>query len=105
MTSLRSSVANRSDLSLPLRSRTRSRFSTAINASLDGKKNVIVVGGGWAGFGAAKHLCDQNYNVTLLDAASNPGGLSTGMRTPQGRAIEAGMKGFWYQVNHSFDST
>jgi uncharacterized protein with NAD-binding domain and iron-sulfur cluster len=51
-----------------------------------------------AGFGAAKHLSEQGYNVTLLDAAPNPGGLSAGWRTPQGRAVEAGIKGFWYQV-------
>jgi uncharacterized protein with NAD-binding domain and iron-sulfur cluster len=41
---------------------------------------VVVVGGGWAGFGAAKHLAEQGYAVTLLEAAKNPGGLSGGMR-------------------------
>jgi hypothetical protein len=51
-----------------------------------------------AGFGAAKHLSSQGYDVTLLDAAANPGGLSAGWRTAQGRAVEAGIKGFWYQV-------
>ncbi len=51
-----------------------------------------------AGFGAAKHLSEQGYDVTLLDASPNPGGLSAGWRTPQGRAVEAGVKGFWYQV-------
>ncbi len=51
-----------------------------------------------AGFGAAKHLSQQGYNVTLIDASPNPGGLSAGWRTPQGRAVEAGIKGFWYQV-------
>lgn len=51
-----------------------------------------------AGFGAAKHLSSQGYPVTLLDGAPNPGGLSAGWRTPQGRAVEAGVKGFWYQV-------
>ncbi len=53
-----------------------------------------------AGFGAAKHLTEQGYDVTLLDASPNPGGLSTGWRTSQGRAVEAGVKGFWYQVSH-----
>lgn len=43
-----------------------------------------------AGFGAAKHLSQQGYAVTLLDASPNPGGLSSGWRTPQGRAVEAG---------------
>lgn len=51
-----------------------------------------------AGFGAAKHLASQGYSVTLLDGSPNPGGLSTGWRTEQGRAVEAGVKGFWYQV-------
>jgi len=36
--------------------------------------------------------------VTLLDAAPEPGGLATGWRSPQGRACEAGIKGFWYEV-------
>ena len=36
--------------------------------------------------------------MKLLDAAANPGGLSAGWRTKEGRAVEAGMKGFWYQV-------
>ncbi|KAI3436402.1 hypothetical protein D9Q98_005819 [Chlorella vulgaris] len=66
------------------------------------KKKVLVVGGGWAGFGATKHLAEQGYDVTLLDAAPNPGGLSAGWRTPQGRAVEAGVKGFWYQYANIF---
>lgn len=53
----------------------------------------------FAGFGAAKHLAEQGYDVTLVDGSENPGGLSTGWRTPQGRAVEAGTKGFWYQVS------
>ena len=51
-----------------------------------------------AGFGAAKHLSQQGYSVTVLDASPDPGGLSAGWRTEQGRAVEAGVKGFWYQV-------
>ncbi len=27
-------------------------------------KSVVVVGGGWAGFGAALHLSSQGYNVS-----------------------------------------
>ena len=52
-----------------------------------------------AGFGAAKHLSSQGYSVTLIDVSPNPGGLSAGWRTEQGRAVEAGVKGFWYQVH------
>jgi len=36
-------------------------------------KSVVVVGGGWAGFGAAKHLVENGYDVSLLDAQANPG--------------------------------
>ncbi len=43
-----------------------------------------------AGFGAAKHLAQQGFAVTLLDASPNPGGLSAGWRTTQGRSVEAG---------------
>ncbi|MEW5300652.1 MAG: hypothetical protein WDW36_003566 [Sanguina aurantia] len=69
--------------------------------SEEGRK-VIVVGGGWAGFASARHLSSQGYAVTLLEASPNPGGLSTGWRTPGGRAVEAGMKGFWYQYKNIF---
>ena len=36
--------------------------------------------------------------MTLLDGSPNPGGLSAGWRTPQGRSVEAGVKGFWYSL-------
>ncbi len=60
------------------------------------EKKVVVVGGGWAGFGAAHALAKLGYSTTLLDASPNPGGLSTGFRTTLGRPVEAGIKGFWY---------
>ncbi|KAK9843730.1 hypothetical protein WJX81_003891 [Elliptochloris bilobata] len=63
---------------------------------------VVIVGGGWAGFGAAKHLAEQGYAVTLLDAAPEPGGLASGFRTKDGRAYEAGIKGFWYEYHNIF---
>lgn len=59
------------------------------------RPKVVVVGGGWAGFGAAKHLSEQSYDVTLLDAAPDPGGVAAGWKTPSGREMEAGIKGFW----------
>lgn len=55
-----------------------------------------------AGFGAAKHLASQGFDVTLLDGSPNPGGLSAGWRTPQGRSVEAGVKGFWSGLNCNF---
>lgn len=65
-------------------------------------RKAVVIGAGWAGFGAAKHLASQGYRVTLLDGSPNPGGLSAGWRTPQGRSVEAGVKGFWYQYRNIF---
>lgn len=56
-------------------------------------KHVVVVGGGWAGFGAAYALLSAGVNVTILDASKTPGGLSSGWRTPGGRSVEAGIKG------------
>lgn len=67
------------------------------------KKSAVVVGGGWAGFGAAHALAKAGLSVTLLDAAPHPGGLSTGFRTPQGRPVEAGIKGFWWQYHNIYE--
>ncbi|KAI9095343.1 hypothetical protein K1719_026377 [Acacia pycnantha] len=30
-------------------------------------KKVVVVGSGWAGLGAAHHLCNQGFNVNVLE--------------------------------------
>jgi len=65
----------------------------------DGKQ-VVVVGGGWAGLGAARHLSSQGYKVTLIDAAKSLGG--TPWKTESGRTMEAGMKGLWRQYNNIF---
>ena len=62
---------------------------------LNAAPTAVVVGGGWAGFGAAWQLIKHGFDVTLLDASPNPGGLSSGWRTTSGRAVEAGCKGFW----------
>lgn len=57
-----------------------------------------MVGGGWAGFAAALALAKAGADVTILDAAENPGGLSSAFTTPGGQLVEPGIKGFWYQV-------
>lgn len=57
-------------------------------------KHAIVVGGGWAGFGAAYALLRAGVKVTILDASQTPGGLSAGWRTAEGRSVEAGIKGY-----------
>ena len=61
-----------------------------------------MVGGGWAGFGAAKALSEQGYAVTLLDAQKYAGGVSAGWRTSSGRPVEAGTKGFWWDYPNIF---
>ncbi|MBV8885079.1 MAG: FAD-dependent oxidoreductase [Chroococcidiopsidaceae cyanobacterium CP_BM_RX_35] len=63
---------------------------------------VVVVGAGWAGLGATYHLASQGYNVTLLEAGSAPGGLVAGWKTAGGRAVEAGIHGFWYPYKNIF---
>ena len=65
-------------------------------------KKVVVVGAGWAGLGATYHLAKQGYDVTLLEAGSYPGGLVAGWKTPGGRAVEAGIHGFWYPYRNIF---
>lgn len=72
-----------------------------MNSTVSGKK-VIVVGAGWAGLGATHHLVKQGYDVTLLEAGSQPGGLVAGWKTPGGRSVEAGIHGFWYPYNNIF---
>ena len=66
------------------------------------KKEVVVVGAGWAGLGATYHLAKQGYKVTLLEAGSYPGGLVAGWRTNGGRSVEAGIHGFWYPYRNIF---
>ncbi len=50
------------------------------------KPHVAVIGAGWAGWGAAKALCESGCRVTLID----PVGV-IGMSTPDGKPIEAGL--------------
>lgn len=65
-------------------------------------KKIIVIGAGWAGLGATYHLAKQGYDVTLLEASPNAGGLVAGWKTSQGRSVEAGIHGFWYPYENIF---
>ena len=56
--------------------------------------HVVVVGAGWAGWGAAKALCEAGVRVTLIDAMADPTG-TTPLRTASGKSFEAGTRGFW----------
>ena len=65
-------------------------------------KEVVVVGGGWAGYSAAAALSTSpDVKVTILEASPKAsGGLAGGWRTAGGRAVEAGIHGFWrYYTN------
>ncbi|KAE8709254.1 vacuolar ATP synthase subunit B family protein [Hibiscus syriacus] len=59
--------------------------------SIDKRKKVVVVGSGWAGLGAAHHLCNQGFDVTVIDGGDcigNPDDL--------------GIQGFWYPYKNIF---
>jgi uncharacterized protein with NAD-binding domain and iron-sulfur cluster len=59
-----------------------------------GQSHVVVIGGGWAGWGAAKSLCEAGVCVTLIDGMVDPTG-SQPITTKSGKPFEAGTKGFW----------
>ena len=74
-----------------------------IRACATAPKQIVVVGGGWAGYTAAEALsADSNCRVTLLDASPAAGGLAGGWRTPGGRPVEAGIHGFWREYRNTF---
>ena len=60
----------------------------------DTPSHVVVIGAGWAGWGAAKSLCQAGVRVTLIDGMNDPTG-STPVTTPSGKPFEAGTRGFW----------
>ena len=66
------------------------------NAAASGKaqSHVVVVGAGWAGWGAAKALCEAGVRVTLIDGMPDPTG-SQPITTASGKPFEAGTRGFW----------
>jgi uncharacterized protein with NAD-binding domain and iron-sulfur cluster len=57
----------------------------------------VVVGGGWAGFGAASNLSKAGWKVSVLDASPAPGGVAGGKA---GGEIELGIKGCWYHYKN-----
>ncbi|KAM4089439.1 hypothetical protein ACB094_07G151800 [Castanea mollissima] len=50
------------------------------------KKKVVIVGSGWAGLGAAHHLCNQGFDVTVLE----------------GSPEDVGIRGYWYPHRNIF---
>lgn len=68
-------------------------------------KNVVVIGGGWAGFSAADALSRlENVQVHLLDASPRArGGLAAGWTSPRlNLPVEAGVHGFWREYRNTF---
>ena len=63
-------------------------------SSAQQQSHVVVVGAGWAGWGAAKALCEAGVRVTLIDGMADPGG-SEPITTVSGKPFEAGTRGFW----------
>merc|ERR1719238_2539606 len=64
---------------------------------------AVVVGGGWAGFGAAWGLAQRGIDVTVLEASSEAvGGLAAGWSGPDGRPVELGIHGFWRSYANCF---
>ncbi|KAG8368061.1 hypothetical protein BUALT_Bualt15G0006200 [Buddleja alternifolia] len=62
------------------------------------KKKVVIVGSGWAGLGAAHHLCKQGFDVTVLE-----GGYELGSKTKSLSPDDAGIRGFWYPYRNIFN--
>ena len=72
------------------------QHSSMANAAASDKaqSHVVVVGAGWAGWGAAKALCEAGVRVTLIDGMNDPTG-SQPITTTSGKPFEAGTRGFW----------
>jgi uncharacterized protein with NAD-binding domain and iron-sulfur cluster len=58
------------------------------------QSHVVVIGAGWAGWGAAKSLCEAGVDVTLIDGRLDPTG-SQPITTKSGKPFEPGTRGFW----------
>jgi uncharacterized protein with NAD-binding domain and iron-sulfur cluster len=58
------------------------------------QRHVVVIGAGWAGWGAAKALCEAGLRVTLVDGMADPTGSQPSI-TKSGKPFEAGTRGFW----------
>jgi NADPH-dependent 2,4-dienoyl-CoA reductase/sulfur reductase-like enzyme len=50
------------------------------------QSHVVVIGGGWAGWGAAKSLCEAGVDVTLIDGMVDPTG-SQPITTKSGKPL------------------
>ncbi len=58
------------------------------------KKNVVVIGSGFAGLSAATHLASQGYDVNLLEKNSTPGGRARKFEA-EGFVFDMGPSWYW----------
>ena len=58
------------------------------------RSHVVVIGAGWAGWGAAKALCEAGVGVTVIDGMADPTG-GTPLTSASGKPFEPGTRGFW----------
>ncbi|KAI8533198.1 hypothetical protein RHMOL_Rhmol11G0278500 [Rhododendron molle] len=72
--------------------------STGLIVQNKKKKKVLVVGSGWAGLGAAYHLCKQGFDVTVLE-----GGYDSGLTRLASSPDDFGIRGFWYPYRNIFN--
>jgi len=61
---------------------------------VDKPSHAVVIGAGWAGWGAAKALCEAGVRVTLIDGLADPTGREP-ITSQSGKPFEAGTRGFW----------
>ena len=72
-------------------------------AAAPAPQKAVVIGGGWAGFGAAWGLAQRGVDVTVLEASAEAvGGLAAGWAGPDGRPVELGIHGFWRSYSNCF---
>lgn len=71
-----------------------------------GKKRIVVVGGGWAGYSFCESIStNEDVEIILLDASKKArGGLAGGYRdkSSNNRPVEAGIHGFWREYRNTF---
>jgi uncharacterized protein with NAD-binding domain and iron-sulfur cluster len=69
---------------------------------------VAIIGGGWAGLGAAHALSSSvanrdAFHVTLVESRETIGGLATGWKQGGNKPVEVGVHGFWRPYGNLFD--
>ena len=58
------------------------------------RKQVIVIGSGFAGLSASCHLAKRGYNVTLLEKNESPGGRASKF-SAEGFTFDMGPSWYW----------